>query len=119
MTAFSGNIYGVVLNDSDERAELEASLHEAPYGKPPVAPVVFMKPRTCLSGWSAPADAVVQALAQQLVCSLPCCLRKMLRQWRRIRWRAALALPRWRLICLCRSPITIGLRSLFETPMAH
>jgi 5-oxopent-3-ene-1,2,5-tricarboxylate decarboxylase / 2-hydroxyhepta-2,4-diene-1,7-dioate isomerase len=57
MTAFSGNIYGVVLNDRDERATLESSFHAAPYGKPPVAPVVFMKPRTCLQGWSSPADA--------------------------------------------------------------
>jgi 5-oxopent-3-ene-1,2,5-tricarboxylate decarboxylase/2-hydroxyhepta-2,4-diene-1,7-dioate isomerase len=49
MTSISGNIYGVVLNDSAERAALEASFHEAPYGKPPEAPVIFIKPRVSLN----------------------------------------------------------------------
>lgn len=63
MTAFPGHIYGVVLNDHDELAKLESSFHEAPYGKPPVAPVVFMKPRTCLRGSPASSDAQGPLLA--------------------------------------------------------
>jgi 5-oxopent-3-ene-1,2,5-tricarboxylate decarboxylase / 2-hydroxyhepta-2,4-diene-1,7-dioate isomerase len=57
MTAFSGHIYGVVLNDCDERGALAGSFQEAPYGKPPVAPVVFMKPRTTMGRWSEGTDS--------------------------------------------------------------
>lgn len=57
MTAFSGHIYGVVLNDVREREVLQPAFMEAPYGKPPVAPVVFMKPRVCLNRWSPANDA--------------------------------------------------------------
>jgi len=49
MTGISGNIYGVVLNDTAEQARLESSFSEAPYGKPPQAPVIFIKPRVCLN----------------------------------------------------------------------
>lgn len=47
----AGNIYGVVLNDRPERDTLASQFHEKPYGAPPVAPVVYMKPlSTLLSG---------------------------------------------------------------------
>jgi 5-oxopent-3-ene-1,2,5-tricarboxylate decarboxylase / 2-hydroxyhepta-2,4-diene-1,7-dioate isomerase len=57
MTGISGNIYGVVLNDTAEQASLGASLHEAPYGKPPQAPVIFMKPKVCLNPAFSPGSA--------------------------------------------------------------
>jgi len=57
MTAFSGHIYGVVLNDRDEQADVGASFHAAPYGKPPQAPVIFMKPRVSMQFWPGSADA--------------------------------------------------------------
>lgn len=44
----AGNIYGVVLNDSAERAQLASQFGEKPYGKPPEAPVVYMKPLASL-----------------------------------------------------------------------
>ncbi|GGC01471.1 2-hydroxyhepta-2,4-diene-1,7-dioate isomerase [Novosphingobium endophyticum] len=40
----AGNIYGVVLNDAPEREALAAQFDDKPYAKPPVAPVVYMKP---------------------------------------------------------------------------
>jgi 5-oxopent-3-ene-1,2,5-tricarboxylate decarboxylase / 2-hydroxyhepta-2,4-diene-1,7-dioate isomerase len=50
----SGTIYGVVLNDLDERARLEPSFHEDPYKAPPAAPVVYIKPRLCATVAGAP-----------------------------------------------------------------
>lgn len=44
----AGNIYGVVLNDAAERERLAPQFHEKPYGAPPVAPVVYMKPLSSL-----------------------------------------------------------------------
>ncbi|MCJ2185853.1 fumarylacetoacetate hydrolase family protein [Novosphingobium beihaiensis] len=45
----SGHIYGVVLNDSVELNELAPQFGEKPYAAPPVAPVVYMKPRTAIA----------------------------------------------------------------------
>jgi len=50
----SGTIYGVALNDSDERARLESSFHDEPYKAPPAAPVVYIKPRACATIGGAP-----------------------------------------------------------------
>jgi 5-oxopent-3-ene-1,2,5-tricarboxylate decarboxylase/2-hydroxyhepta-2,4-diene-1,7-dioate isomerase len=50
-----GTAYGVVLNDRDERQALNGAFGEPPYGKPPVAPVLYIKPRTC----AAPSGAAV------------------------------------------------------------
>ena len=47
--SFAGHIYGVVLNDKEERARLEPQFGEKPYAEPPRAPVVFMKPRGALT----------------------------------------------------------------------
>lgn len=44
-----GNIYGVVLNDAAERERLVPQFHEKPYGAPPLAPVVYMKPLSSLA----------------------------------------------------------------------
>lgn len=40
----AGNIYGVVLNDQAELNARAAAFQEKPYGAPPRAPVVYMKP---------------------------------------------------------------------------
>ena len=45
----AGNIYGVVLNDLDERARLGATLEDKPYNAAPKAPVVFQKPLSSIA----------------------------------------------------------------------
>lgn len=45
----AGNIYGVVLNDTAERADLAPQFAEKPYSAPPRAPVVYMKPLASLA----------------------------------------------------------------------
>lgn len=54
----AGNIYGVVLNDAQEREHLAPQFDEKPYAKPPVAPVVYMKPLSSLAhdAVQVPAD---------------------------------------------------------------
>lgn len=49
-----GTVYGVVLNDRTERVALSDSFQQAPYAAPPLAPVVYIKPRTCWSWGGAP-----------------------------------------------------------------
>ena len=44
------HIYGIILNDKAELIRLAPSLAEKPYLSPPVAPVIFMKPATALTG---------------------------------------------------------------------
>lgn len=41
----SGTAYGVALNDRNERAALAEAFVQPPYGKAPVAPVLYIKPR--------------------------------------------------------------------------
>lgn len=63
----SGTVYGVVLNDSDERGRLSDAFGRAPYAAPPVAPVVYVKPRGTISRLGAavpvPAEAEVRIAA--------------------------------------------------------
>lgn len=44
-----GTAYGVALNDRAELATHEAAFREPPYGAPPKAPVVYIKPAACFS----------------------------------------------------------------------
>jgi len=44
-----GTAYGVALNDREQLAGLGEALNEAPYGKPPVAPILYVKPRNCFA----------------------------------------------------------------------
>jgi len=46
----SGTIYGVVLNDLNERAALSEAFAKPPYDAPPGAPVLYIKPRTTVAG---------------------------------------------------------------------
>ncbi len=41
----SNNIYGIALNDRTERDDLAQDFANVPYGRPPVAPIVYMKAR--------------------------------------------------------------------------
>jgi len=61
----AGNIYGIVLNDAAERERLMPHLGEKPYLKPPVAPVVYMKPLSSLARGPVviPADTGLTAAA--------------------------------------------------------
>lgn len=55
----AGSIYGVVLNNSEELAQLEPALTEKPYLAPPRAPVVYMKPRSSVV--TGPASVAASA----------------------------------------------------------
>jgi 5-oxopent-3-ene-1,2,5-tricarboxylate decarboxylase/2-hydroxyhepta-2,4-diene-1,7-dioate isomerase len=44
----TNTIYGVVLNDLSERSALADSFDQKPYSRPPVAPVLYIKPATCV-----------------------------------------------------------------------
>lgn len=45
----SGHIYGVALNDRTERERLADAFDQPPYGKPPRAPILYMKPSASLA----------------------------------------------------------------------
>jgi len=53
----SGTIYGVILNDTSEREQLASQFESKPYGAPPSAPVVYIRPRSCLSSSAVPVRA--------------------------------------------------------------
>lgn len=55
--SIAGNIYGVVLNDRDERAQLAGEFEEKPYAASPRAPVVYMKPLSSLVRGPIPLPA--------------------------------------------------------------
>lgn len=52
MAIVAGTIYGVALNDREQRAQLAASFEKPPYNRPPQRPVLYIKPRNCLMGES-------------------------------------------------------------------
>ena len=45
-----GTVYGVILNLRQELAALGEAMEKPPYGKPPKAPVLYIKPRNTLAG---------------------------------------------------------------------
>lgn len=49
-----GTFYGVVLNDRAECDALAPAFGEKPYSAPPLAPVVYIKPRSCVTTGGAP-----------------------------------------------------------------
>lgn len=53
----SGTIYGVILNDAAERTQLAPQFETKPYAAPPSAPVVYVRPRSCLSASIIPVAA--------------------------------------------------------------
>jgi 5-oxopent-3-ene-1,2,5-tricarboxylate decarboxylase/2-hydroxyhepta-2,4-diene-1,7-dioate isomerase len=57
----SGNVYGVLLNQRGALAALGAAASQPPYKAPPMAPVLYIKPRNTLNGpggaVAVPADA--------------------------------------------------------------
>ncbi|WP_174279659.1 fumarylacetoacetate hydrolase family protein [Sphingomonas bacterium] len=59
-----GTAYGVILNDQVERDALEPAFHAPPYDAPPRAPVLYVKPRPCLSvdGAAVPVPAELAAV---------------------------------------------------------
>ena len=40
-----GTVYGVLLNDADAVTRLSPAFHDAPYRAPPIAPILYIKPR--------------------------------------------------------------------------
>lgn len=67
---YPGHLYGVVLNDRNEHDSLAPQFSAPPYGAPPSAPVVYMKPRAAIangpirlaSGQSATASSTLALL---------------------------------------------------------
>jgi len=55
----AGNIYGVVLNDRPQLAQMADGFAIPPYRTPPQAPVLYIKTRNCLApgGGDVPLDA--------------------------------------------------------------
>lgn len=47
---FAGTAFGTALNDRAQLAAMGESLRAAPYGKPPVAPVLYVKSGHCIAG---------------------------------------------------------------------
>ena len=45
---FAGTAYCTALNDRRQLEALDSAFHEAPYGAPPKAPVLYMKPGHCV-----------------------------------------------------------------------
>lgn len=60
-----GTTYGVALNDRAQLAQLGDALTQAPYGKPPIAPILYVKPRNCLvaSGSTVTIPAEISEVA--------------------------------------------------------
>ena len=65
--SFAGHIYGVVLNDREERARLEPQFAQKPYAAPPQAPVLFMKPRGALTAHRVSVEPGRQMVASPTV----------------------------------------------------
>jgi 5-oxopent-3-ene-1,2,5-tricarboxylate decarboxylase/2-hydroxyhepta-2,4-diene-1,7-dioate isomerase len=57
----NGTIYGVALNDRDHLARMASAFEDAPYHGAPRAPVVYIKPRPCLSEHGAATLMPVEA----------------------------------------------------------
>ena len=55
MIPISGTVYAVLLNHRDTRAALGDAVHAEPYGKPPQAPVLYVRPANT---WSADATTI-------------------------------------------------------------
>lgn len=51
-----GTVYGTLLNHADALAALGAAVHAPPYGAPPRAPVLYIKPRNT---WVGAGDAII------------------------------------------------------------
>ncbi|QGP80417.1 fumarylacetoacetate hydrolase family protein [Sphingobium sp. CAP-1] len=66
----SGHIYGVALNDRLERDRLAAAFQEKPYGAPPRAPVVYMKPAAALARGPVRVAAGTQLVAAPTIALL-------------------------------------------------
>lgn len=59
----AGTIYGIALNDADQRAARAVDFTAKPHAAPPVAPIVYIKPATCRPTGPVriPADGVEAA----------------------------------------------------------
>lgn len=49
----TGAVYGALLNDRPALDALGTAMHQAPYKAPPIAPVLYLKPRNTLAGHRA------------------------------------------------------------------
>lgn len=58
----AATIYGIALNDADQRQAMGEALRAPPYAAPPQSPVLYIKPSTCVthSGGTVPIPAALQ-----------------------------------------------------------
>jgi 5-oxopent-3-ene-1,2,5-tricarboxylate decarboxylase/2-hydroxyhepta-2,4-diene-1,7-dioate isomerase len=61
-----GTAYGVLLNHGDALAALGDAVNQPPYKAPPVAPVLYIKPRHCLAGHGDAVEVPADAQALQV-----------------------------------------------------
>jgi len=66
----SGTVYGTLLNDPAALAALGDAVHAAPYKAPPIAPVLYVKPRNTLARNGASTAVPASAKALEIGASL-------------------------------------------------
>jgi 5-oxopent-3-ene-1,2,5-tricarboxylate decarboxylase/2-hydroxyhepta-2,4-diene-1,7-dioate isomerase len=66
----SGTVYGVLLNHAPALAALGGAVNTAPYKAPPMAPVLYLKPRNTLAGPGSSCEVPADAPALQIGANL-------------------------------------------------
>jgi 5-oxopent-3-ene-1,2,5-tricarboxylate decarboxylase/2-hydroxyhepta-2,4-diene-1,7-dioate isomerase len=66
----SGTVYGTLLNYKGELEALGSAVNEAPYKKPPVAPILYIKPLNTITGFNTPIPLPSDASELQIGASL-------------------------------------------------
>jgi 5-oxopent-3-ene-1,2,5-tricarboxylate decarboxylase / 2-hydroxyhepta-2,4-diene-1,7-dioate isomerase len=65
-----GTVYGVLLNHRDALAAMGEQVHAAPYKAPPVAPILYIKPRNTVIGHRVPVVVPEDATELEMGASL-------------------------------------------------
>lgn len=74
----NGTVYGVILNDSEQLRSSADRLAAAPYGGAPRAPVLYIKPRTCVTVGSAPVPVPAALESVEIAATLGLCFARNL-----------------------------------------
>ncbi|MGH8278873.1 MAG: fumarylacetoacetate hydrolase family protein, partial [Gammaproteobacteria bacterium] len=70
-------VYATLLNDRKAMAALDATFHAAPYYRPPVAPILYVKPRNTLGAHGARVAAPAGATSVQVGASIGIVLERV------------------------------------------
>lgn len=87
----TGVVYGAALNDRRQLAAMGGALDAPPYGAPPMAPVLYIKPRNCFSFGGAPTALAPELEAVQVAATVGVLLARDLTQARADDVRGAIA----------------------------